>query len=107
MDADAALQRATAALRDLEEPGQPLALLGPDTVTEHEWCWVVPFNTVRAIQTGDVMDTLAAGPLVVPKNDAQPWVAPSSPPVERWLNEYAARAGLPPVPVPPMPNPFA
>jgi hypothetical protein len=52
-------------------------------------------NTVRAIETGDVMDTLATGPLVVPKNGAQPWVAPSRPPVERWLNDYAVRAGLP------------
>jgi hypothetical protein len=47
------------------------------------------------------------GPLVVPKSGAEPWVAPSSPPLERWLNEYAERAGLPAVPVPAAPNPFA
>ena len=107
MDADDALARATAALRELEEPGKPLALLAPGTPAEYPWCRVYDFNTVRAIETGDIMDTLATGPLVVPDSGAPPWVAPSSPPLERWLNEYAAREGLPAVPVPAAPDPFA
>ena len=107
MDANDARDRATAALRELEDPARPLALLAPDAPSEYSWCWVYPFNTERAIETGDIMDTLATGPLVVPKSDAAPWVAPSSPPLERWLNEYAEREGLAPVPVPAAPDPFA
>ncbi|MFI7306386.1 YrhB family protein [Micromonospora aurantiaca] len=107
MNADDARTRAQAALRGLENPGQPLTLLAPDAPAEYEWCWVYPFNTVRATETGSIMDTLAVGPLVVPKNGAEPWVAPSGPPLERWLNEYAAREGLPAVPVPAAPDPFA
>ncbi|MET0495258.1 MAG: YrhB family protein [Actinoplanes sp.] len=107
MDVNDARARATATLREYEEPGQPLALLHPEAASEYSWCWLYPFNTVRAIETGDLMDSLATGPMVVPKNGAQPWVAPSSPPVERWLNEYAKRAGLPLVPVPAAPDPFA
>lgn len=42
-----------------------------------------------------------------PRTAPSPWIAPSSPPVERWLNEYATREGLPPVLVPAMPDPFA
>jgi hypothetical protein len=106
MDLDAARAQATEALQEIET-GQPLALVSPDAPSEYEWCWLYPFNTVRAIETGDIMDTLATGPLVVPKSGAEPWVAPSSPPVERWLNEYAAEHGLPPVPVPVQPDPFA
>lgn len=107
MDANDARAKAVAALREIEGPGQPLTLTAPDEPGEYPWCWVYPFTTVRALETGDIMDTLATGPLVVPKNGARPWVAPSSPPLERWLNEYAEREGLPPVPVPAAPDPFA
>jgi hypothetical protein len=105
MDADAAGARAAEALRDLEEPGQPLVLLPP---REFDWCWLYPFNTARAVETGSFLDALVTGPLVVPKNGAQPWVAPSSPPVERWLNEYATANGHPQVPLPArVPDPFS
>ena len=40
------------------------------------------------------------GPLVVDKDGSATWVAPSAPPLERWLNEHATRRGFPPVPVP-------
>ena len=108
MNADEARARATEALRGLEaeRTGQPLALLGAPPV-DYGWCWLVPFNTVRAAETGDLADSLLTGPLVVLKDGAEPWVAPSSPPVERWLNEYAEREGRPPVPVPAPPDPFA
>ncbi|KXK63001.1 hypothetical protein AWW66_04980 [Micromonospora rosaria] len=108
MNADRALVRATAALRRLEQSGsgEPLALV-PDAATERGWCWLFPFNTVRAIETGDIMDSLATGPLVVPKDGAEPWVAPSSGPVERWLNEYAMEKDLPLVFEPATPDPFA
>jgi len=106
MDVDTARARATEALQDIETQ-HLLALVNPDSPAEYEWCWLYTFNTVRAIETGDIMDSLAIGPLVVPKSGAEPWVAPSSPPVERWLNEYAARNGLPTVPVPVQPDPFA
>jgi hypothetical protein len=106
MNADDARARATAVLRELEDPGQPLALVDQPPV-EYPWCWVFSYNTAKAIQTGSFLDSLMTGPLVVPKNGAEPWVAPSSPPLERWLNEYAERAGLPAVPVPAAPDPFA
>ena len=105
MDADAAEQRAIAVLREIEDPDQPLALY-PTPPTEFEWCWLFPFNTVTAID-GDFMSSLMTGPVVVPKGGADPWIAPSSPPVERWLNEYAEREGLPALPVPVLENPFA
>ncbi|MFG1918549.1 YrhB domain-containing protein [Micromonospora sp. NPDC048898] len=96
MNADRALARANAALRRLEQnrPDEPLALL-PESATERGWCWLFPFNTARAIKTGDIMASLATGPLVVPKTGAEPWVAPSSEPIERWLNRYAMEEDLP------------
>ncbi|MEV6636923.1 YrhB family protein [Actinoplanes sp. NPDC051470] len=100
MDVDAARAQATATLRQIEEGGHPLALLDPDSPIEHEWCWLFPFNTARAIETGDFMHSLAVGPLVVPKSGDEPWVAPSSPPVEKWLNAYAERMNLTLVPLP-------
>ncbi|WFE34599.1 YrhB domain-containing protein [Micromonospora sp. WMMD975] len=108
MNADRALARATVALRRVEEerPDEPLTLL-PEAATERLWCWVFPFDTVRAIETGDIMASLATGPLVVPKNNAEPWVAPSSGPIERWLNEYAMAHDLPLVFEPARPDPFA
>ncbi|WP_305790264.1 YrhB domain-containing protein [Symbioplanes lichenis] len=107
MNADDARARATAVLRELEDPNRPLALVNASQPGEYEWCWVFPYNTAKAIETGSFLDSLATGPLVVPKNGAQPFVAPPSPPLERWLNEYAQREGLPQVPVPPAPDPFA
>ncbi|GLZ02352.1 hypothetical protein Acsp02_96030 [Actinoplanes sp. NBRC 103695] len=41
-------------------------------------CWLFRFNTAAAIETGDFRDGLAVGPLVVPKDGDQPWIAPSS-----------------------------
>jgi hypothetical protein len=105
MNADDARERATAVLREIEDPAKPLALLaGPPS--EYDWCWLFGFNTVRAID-GDFLASLATGPVVVPKNGNDPWVAPSSPPVQRWLNEYAEQEGLPAIPVPVPGNPFA
>jgi hypothetical protein len=107
MDVDTARAHAIEAIAQIERDGEPLTLIAEDTPKEYEWCWLFPFNTVRGIETGDIMDSLVTGPLVVPKNGAEPWIAPSSPPVEMWLNEYAEAEGLPLVPVPAMPNPFA
>ncbi len=108
MDTDAARDRATQKLKELEDEidAGPLTLLAPEQPREYDWCWLFPFNTVQGVQSGAFMDSLATGPLVVPKNGAEPWVAPSAPPLERWLNEYAAREGLPEVPLPNHPNPF-
>jgi hypothetical protein len=100
MDVDTARGRAIETLRQVEEGGHPLALLDPGNPIEHEWCWLFPFNTARAIETGDFMDSLAVGPLVVPKSGEQPWIAPSSPPVEKWLNAYAERNSLTLLPMP-------
>ncbi|HET6481643.1 MAG TPA: YrhB domain-containing protein [Actinoplanes sp.] len=103
MDVDVARATATEALPELVPSVRPLVLLAPH---ECDWCWLFPFDSAHAIETGDLVDALMTGPLVVPKNGARPWVAPSSPPVERWLNEYAKVNGLPPVPVPVAPDPF-
>jgi hypothetical protein len=105
MDAEAAKARATTALREIDSP-EPLALI-KHPPTEYEWCWTFTFNTVKAIETGSFSDALMTGPLVVPKSGAEVWVAPSSPPVERWLDQYAEEQGLPRVPVPEPEDPFS
>ena len=107
MDVDTARAAAAEALLDMERPGQPLVLLDPENPVEHEWCYLFAFNAVRAVE-GDRNAMMLSGPVVVPKDGAPPWAAPSSRPVERWLNDYAASNNLPPVPMPPLaPNPFA
>ncbi|MFJ8690498.1 YrhB domain-containing protein [Micromonospora wenchangensis] len=108
MNADRALARATVALRRIEGDGSDeLLTLVPGAATERGWCWLFPFDTVRAVETGDIMASIATGPLVVPKNNAQPWVAPSAGPVERWLNRYAMEHDLPLLVEPAQPDPFA
>ncbi|MFI9643429.1 YrhB domain-containing protein [Micromonospora sp. NPDC051925] len=66
MNADRALARATVALRRIGEnkPDEPLTLL-PGAATERGWCWLFPFDTVRAAKTGNIMASLATGPLMV------------------------------------------
>lgn len=104
VDAETAAARAIEALEDLAAPDEPMVLIYQE---EREWCWLFPFTTVHSLTTGDLQDTLVTGPLVVPKNGASPWVAPSSPPVERWLNEYAKENELPELELPEVPDPFA
>lgn len=109
MDVDEARRLAAERLREVADPAEPLRL-SDDPPDEYPWCWVFRYNTERWYRTGVLTDAVMAGPLVVDKVplDGPPeetggwpvWQAPSSPPVERWLNEYAARHGLPPVPVP-------
>lgn len=109
MDANEARALAAARLREMQDPAEPLRL-SVDPPTEYEWCWAFRYNTQRWYRTGALTDAVVAGPLVVDKEPVtgppedvggEPvWQAPSAPPLERWLNEYAARHGLPPVPVP-------
>jgi hypothetical protein len=106
MEIEAARGRAIAAMREFEEPGDPLTLI-PSGEVEYEWCWLFAFNSVAAIEEDDDMAYLITGPLVVPKNGNPVWIAPSSPPVEQWLNQYAANEDLPAVPVPVSSDPFA
>jgi hypothetical protein len=99
MDADEARRLATDRLREVADPTEPLRL-SADPPTGYPWCWVFRYNTERWYRTGALTDAVVAGPLVVNKADGTVWQAPSAPPVERWLNEYAASHGLAPVPVP-------
>jgi hypothetical protein len=101
VDVNKARQRATAKLREIEDPDTPLTLVAPEGGVEYEWCWLFFFNTVTYGETGDILDSVFTGPLVVMKDDSAPWIAPSSPPVEAWLNKYASeQGGLPELPVP-------
>jgi hypothetical protein len=99
MDADEARRLAAERLRAVADPAEPLRL-STDPPDEYPWCWVFRYNTERWYRTGALTDAVLAGPLVVSKVDGEVWQAPSAPPLERWLNEYAAGHGLPPVPVP-------
>jgi immunity protein 35 of polymorphic toxin system len=99
MDADEARRLASARLREVAVPAEPLRL-SADPPAEYPWCWVFHYNTERWYRTRALRDAVVAGPLVVTKADGAVWQAPSAPPLERWLNEYAGRHGLAPVPVP-------
>ena len=99
MDVDEARRLATAKLAELQDPAQPLRL-ADEPPDEYPWCWIFTFNTERWYQTGVLTDAAMTGPLVVDKDGSATWVAPSAPPLERWLNEHATRRGFPPVPVP-------
>jgi len=96
--ADEARRLAAELLTGLAEPQTPLRLAdGPPQ--EYSWCWVFTFNTERWFATGAFGDAVLSGPIVVDKESAHSWVAPSAPPLTRWLNAYAAEHGYPPVPV--------
>ncbi|WDZ83748.1 YrhB domain-containing protein [Micromonospora cathayae] len=105
VDADEARRLAGAALRELADPAEPLRL-APGPPAEYPWCWVFPFNTERWYRTRVFADAVLVGPLVVEKDGGRVWQAPSAPPLERWLNGYAAQRGLPAVPVPPPASPW-
>jgi hypothetical protein len=100
MDVDDARSLAAQRLAELQDPATPLRLSDapPD---EYPWCWAFAYNTVAWYETGVFTDAVAAGPLVVDKDGAAVWQAPSAPPLERWLNEHARQRGLPEIPIPP------
>src|SRR3712207_3600744 len=104
MDVEEARRRATGKLRGIQDPSTPLRL--HDEPTEYPWCWVFGFNTEKWFRTGSFTDGVISGPVVVDKDGGDVWIAPSSPPLERWLNAHAAEHGFAPVPVPEPGNPF-
>jgi hypothetical protein len=107
MDAAVAQESAVAMLREIEDPASPLVLSPDSDPRDFPWCWVFAFNSARYFETRQFSDAVVSGPIVVVKDSSDVWVAPSAPPVEQWLNQYAQEHGLTPVPLPPPPpNPF-
>jgi hypothetical protein len=100
MDIEEARGRATAKLREVEDAGELLQLFGDDEVAAYPWCWVFPFNTVRWFETRRFTDGAISGPIVVNKDASETWIAPSAPPLERWLNQYGRERGYPEIEIP-------
>jgi len=105
VDLAEARDRAADKLRELQDPATPLRL-SDDPPDEYAWCWVFGFNTERWFRTGELADGAVSGPVVVDKDGGAVWIAPSAPPLERWLNVHAAERGLGPVPVPEAGDPW-
>ena len=53
-----------------------------------------PFNTVAFLEHRDLLNSIPTGPLIVPKDGSEPWVAPSAYPVETILDEYEREHGI-------------
>ncbi len=104
-DAAQARKYAAELLAGLATPETPLRL-ADEVPREYAWCWVFPFNSERWFTTRSFTDAVVSGPIVVDKESAHTWVAPSSPPLERWLNAHAAERGYDPVPVPEPKSPW-
>ncbi|BCJ52714.1 hypothetical protein Asp14428_41890 [Actinoplanes sp. NBRC 14428] len=105
MDAGAARVRAARKLAERQDPGTPLRLFD-DPPVEYAWCWVFHFNAEKWFRTGEFRDSVVSGPVVVDKDGGDVWIAPSALPLERWLNDHAARRGFAPVPVPETGSPW-
>jgi Immunity protein 35 len=78
-DETSARERAREVLDKLtSETGTSLAwfdgAFGVQTVRQTRKAWVYRFNSVEYLRTGDVFDQFLCGPVVVPKDGAQPWV---------------------------------
>ena len=106
MDVRQARQRAEAKLRQVEDPAVPLRLVDGDQPGERDWCWIFPFNSARFLESGDFGDLIPSGPIVVNKDGSDVWIANSAPPVEQWLNLYAAERGYPELPLPETRSPW-
>ena len=65
-------------------------------------CRVTFRPTVTYFATREFRHTVPGGPNVVTEGGRDVWVAASAPPVEQWLNQYAAERGYPSVPWPPV-----
>jgi hypothetical protein len=76
---DDATQHAERLLTEITETvGDPLAwfdgAFGVETIEEHPHHWVFRWNSVAYLRTGDVMDQILAGPIVIPKDGSTPWM---------------------------------
>ena len=100
MDQNEARALAEAKLREIEEPGNPLRILDAVEPQEYPWAWTFMFNSARYLETRDIESSVISGPIVVNKDGSAVWQAPSAPPVEQWLNQYAEQNGYPQVPLP-------
>jgi hypothetical protein len=76
--------------------GEQLALFGDDMIEDHGWCYVLPWNTSRYVQSLDLRDSIGPGPgpIVVVKQTGETWMMGSAlPPVEQ-LAIYARDHGI-------------
>lgn len=93
MDMTEARERATAKLRDLESADNPLRLDVSRDPQERSWCWIFPFDSARYLETGNFLDSVVSGPIVVNKDGSDTWVAGTGAPLDDWLDRYARTHG--------------
>ena len=94
MDWDEAVAIANRELREMEGATFPLRLAPREFWQERSWCYVFAFNTVVFYELNDMRNMIPTGPLIVPKDGAEPWVAPSAFPVDRILDDYEREHGI-------------
>ncbi|GAB7043027.1 MULTISPECIES: YrhB domain-containing protein [Catenuloplanes] len=100
IDISQARALAEARVREIEDPDTPLVLTDPESPREFPWAWAFSYNSARYLRTNAFTDMVPAGPVIVLKDGSDVWIANSAPPLEQWLNIYAAQHGLTPLPVP-------
>ena len=66
-------------LRRMADPALPLGLSPRAQWLERSWCYVFPLNSATCYDYNRDRSWLPAGPLVVPKDRTQPWVATAIP----------------------------
>lgn len=93
IDAAQARTVAEGVLRDLERDlGTPLAVwdgqFGVQAVTDHDDVWVVMWNSVEYLATGDFMKQQLAGPIVVPKDGRDSFVLGTALPLAEQLGQW-------------------
>jgi hypothetical protein len=95
IDAGQARTVAETALEGLERDlGTPLAVwdgqFGVQPVTDHGDVWVVMWNSVEYLSTGDFMKQQLAGPIVVPKDGRDWFVLGTALPLTEQLAQWRA-----------------
>lgn len=95
---DRAETKAESLLRSIEDrlPLRPSIDRG---VIETDDLWAYTYNSVRFLDEGDSLAMIPTGPIVVPKDGAEPWVAPSAYPaleVIEIMGPHGDRPLIPP-----------
>lgn len=96
MHRNAAMDRARAALAELESADSPLQLVAADELVDVGWAWVCPWSTARWFVTKDPRDAQPPGfgPVVVVKPTGETWLLGSGVPFDDQLAGYADEHGF-------------
>lgn len=98
MDAQQARAAATSVLEELERDiGVPLAIWDDnpqvDPVADHGDVWVVSWNSVEYLESGDFTKQQLFGPIAIPKDGRDWFILGTALPVEEELAEWRAAVG--------------